>query len=68
MENKIIDNLTIKSVSIRTVYADGKRHRKSYQNSINGRREVENELSEDFKNAIFSVWGNEAILEDTVVV
>lgn len=66
MENKIIDNLTNKSVSIRTVFPNGQIHRKAYDNSITGRTEIQNELSEEFQNAILAVWGESAIVDEDV--
>ena len=57
--------LTQDSVSVKTQqyilheeqeYPIGQPHRKAYVNSARGRQEVEAELPEAQKNAIFAVW------------
>lgn len=40
-------------------YAVGDINRKSYDNSVFGRRQVEEELPNDIQNAIFAIWGDE---------
>lgn len=47
-------------------YAIGQPHRRAYVNSERGRQEVENELEEQYKKAIFSIWGDEPTVDDTV--
>lgn len=68
MNEKItLDMLTTDSVSVKTQkyatvdgieYPIGQPHRKAYENSTKGRQEVEAELPEAQKNAIFAVWGD----------
>lgn len=65
IEKITLDMLNVDSVSVRktreTEEGDkiGQPHRKAYVNSEQGRLEVESELLESHRNAIFSVWGNE---------
>lgn len=63
----ILDMLTQDSVSVKTQnyavvegqeYPIGQPHRKAYINSVRGRQEVENDLPQAQKNAIFAVWGD----------
>lgn len=60
-----LDMLTTKSVSVKTerfieedgkVLPVGKPHRKLYENNEEGRREVIEELPEQYQNAIFTIW------------
>lgn len=74
MNEKItLDMLTTDGVSVKTQkYADiegqeyliGEPHRKAYANSARGRQEVEDELPEAQKNAIFAVWGDTPTVAD----
>lgn len=73
----ILDMLMQDSVSVKTQqyieidgieYPIGELHRKAYINSARGRKEVENELPEVQKKAIFAVWGNEpTVVEDAEI-
>lgn len=77
MEERIaLDMLTTNSVSLKkqkfaTVDGDeypiGEPWRKAYVNSINGRSEVETEVSEPYKTAILSVWGASPTVDDPSV-
>lgn len=67
IEKITIDMLTRDSVSVKkqryatidgVEYLIGQPHRKAYVNSIEGRKEVINELPLAQQNAIFSVWGD----------
>lgn len=68
MSEKItLDMLTADSVSVKTQryttvdgveYPIGQPHRKAYINSEKGRDEVQSELPEAQKTAIFAVWGD----------
>lgn len=74
IEKITLDMLTQDSVSVKTQkyvevegtqYPIGEQHRKAYINSTRGRSEIENELPQEYKNAVFAVWGNEpTIVED----
>jgi hypothetical protein len=75
MEEKIIlDMLTQNSVSVKkqqytiingVEYLIGNTNSQSYINSINGRSQVETEVSEPYKSAIFAMWGsNPTIIEE----
>lgn len=74
MNEKItLDMLTTDSVSVKTQkyatvdgieYPIGQPHRKAYENSTKGRQEVEAELPEAQKNAIFAVWGDSPTVAD----
>ena len=66
METEItLDILTSESVSVKTeryIIENGKKvkvgnpHRKLYENDESGRKEVTEELPEQFQSAIFSIW------------
>ena len=67
IEKKIIDMLTINSVSIATdkfIILDeqeqqvGERHRIAYENSESGRDKIRNEQPEDVVNAVLAIWGD----------
>ena len=66
-EKIFLDMLTPESVSVRkqkfaTVdgveYPIGDPWRRAYVNSIVGRQQVQDEVPEPYKTAIFAVWGN----------
>lgn len=67
IEKITLDNLTQDSVSVKTQkyyvvdgveFPVGQPHRKSYVNSVRGRKEVKDELPELQQNAIFVLWGD----------
>ena len=39
-------------------YAIGEPWRRAYVNSINGRQQLENEVTEPYKSVIFMMWGD----------
>ena len=66
-EKIFLDMLTPESVSVRKqkfVTVDGVEYpigdpwRRAYVNSIVGRQQVQDEVPEPYKTAIFAVWGN----------
>lgn len=67
MNEKItLDSLTQDSVSIERLnyttidgkeYLIGEPWRKAYVNSVNGRAEVESEISEPYLSSIMAMWG-----------
>ena len=66
-EKFFLDMLTQDSVSVRKqkfVTVDGVEYpigdpwRRAYVNSIVGRQQVQDEVPEPYKTAIFAVWGN----------
>jgi len=66
-ERIFLDMLTPESVSVRKqkfVTVDGVEYpigdpwRRAYVNSIVGRQQVQDEVPEPYKTAIFAVWGN----------
>ena len=66
-ERIFLDMLTPESVSVRkqkfvTVdgveYSIGDPWRRAYVNSPSGRQQVQDEVPEPYKTAIFAVWGN----------
>jgi len=68
VEKFFLDMLTQDSVSVRkqkfvTVagveYSIGDPWRRAYVNSIVGRQQVQDEVPEPYRSAIFAVWGNE---------
>jgi hypothetical protein len=77
MNEKItLDMLTADSVSLKkqryeTVdgaeYAIGEPWRRAYVNSALGRAEVEAEISDPYKTAIFAVWGDTPTVDDPSV-
>lgn len=75
IEKITLDMLTQDSVSVKIQkyismegkeYPIGQPHRKAYINSERGRQEVETELPEAQKNAIFSVWGNVQTVTESI--
>ncbi len=69
-----IDNLNIYGVSVKkqgyitmdgVTYNVGEPHRKAYSNSIEGRAELQEEVSDPYYSAIMAVWGNEATVTYT---
>lgn len=71
-EKKIIDMLTVNSVSIATdkfIVLDGQeqqvgeRHRIAYENSESGRDKIRNEQPEDVVNAVLAIWGDTPTVE-----
>ena len=74
MEYEIsIDNLNMYGVSVKkqgyitmegVTYNVGEPHRKAYSNSVNGRAELQEEVSEPYCSAVMSVWGDEPIVID----
>lgn len=73
-EKKTVDMLTIDSVSILTqkfiVEEDellqvGNNHRKSYENSESGRKELQEKEPVDVVNAVLARWGDTATVQDT---
>lgn len=66
-----IDNLTTKSVSVKTQryyeqFPLGEPHRKAYVNSITSRVQLELEVPQAQVNAILAVWGNENTVSDDI--
>jgi hypothetical protein len=73
VEKIYLDVLTQDSVSLRkqnyatvegTEYAIGEPWRRAYVNSTQGRAEVEAEVAEPYKTAIFAVWGDNPTVLD----
>jgi hypothetical protein len=73
-ERVFLDSLAVDSVNLRkqnfTVidgveYPIGQPWRRAYVNSIRGRQEVQTEVVEPYKTAIFAVWGDAPTVEDT---
>lgn len=74
MEYEIsIDNLNMYGVSVKkqgylkvdgVTYDVGEPHRKAYSNSLNGREELQEEVSEPYYAAVMSVWGDEPTVID----
>jgi hypothetical protein len=67
VEKFFLDMLTQDSVSVRkqkhaiidgTEYSIGDPWRRAYVNSIVGRQQVQDEVPEPYKTAIFAVWGD----------
>lgn len=56
------DGVSLKKQQYTTVdgveYPIGKPWRRAYANSVNGRAQVEAEVAEPYKTAIFAVWGD----------
>ena len=75
MQEKItLDMLTQDSVSVKRQqyiildgieYPIGQPWRKAYVNSVRGRQEVEMEVPEPHRTAIFAVWGDTPTVEET---
>ena len=75
IEKITLDMLTQDSVSVKTQdfithegqeYPIGQPHRKAYVNSIRGRQEAENELPQEYQNAIFSIWGDSPTIDESI--
>lgn len=75
IERLTLDMLTPTSVSVRkqqyvevngTEYPIGEPWRRAYVNSASGRQQVQDEVSEPYRSAIFAVWGNEPIVPDPI--
>lgn len=76
IEKITLDMLTQDSVSVKKQqysilnskeHAIGEPWRRAYVNSASGRQQVENEVTEPYKSAIFMIWGNEpTIPEDSI--
>lgn len=75
IEKITIDNLTELSVSIKkqkiimvddVEYTLGLPSRKSYINSTKDREELKNEIQQQYLSAIFSVWGDSAIINEEI--
>lgn len=64
MEERIsLDSLSNRNVIVvkETVATDGyvlRTHRVGYDNSMQGRQQVENEVAEPYKSVIFMMWGD----------
>lgn len=68
MEERIsLDYLTTQGVSVSRQkvlvqngeeYAVGLPHRRAYVNSLRGRKEIMQELSEPYQSAVLAVWGD----------
>ncbi len=75
MNEKIyLDMLTQDSVSLRkqqfttidgVEYPIGQPWRRAYVNSISGRAQVQAEVPEPYRTAIFAVWGDAPTVDDT---
>ena len=72
-EKITLDMLTQDSVSLKkqqyttineTEYPIGEPWRKAYANSITGRAEVEAEVEEPYRTAVFAVWGDTPTVAD----
>ena len=76
MQEKItLDMLTRDSVSVKRQqyiildgieYPIGQPWRRAYVNSVRGRQEVEKEVPEPHRTAIFAVWGDTPTVDETV--
>jgi hypothetical protein len=75
-EKFTVDMLTSYSVSLKKQnfamvdgieYAIGEPWRKAYVNSTSGRAEVESEVSDPYKTAIFAIWGDTPTVDDPSV-
>ena len=75
IEKITLDMLSQNSVSVKiqqhieqngVEYAIGQPHRKVYVNSTRSREEVQNELPQAQQNAIFAIWGDTPIVDETV--
>ena len=69
----MLDMLTTDSVSVKKEYEQeingevqtaGDPWRRAYINSVQGRQQVQDELPEVYKNAIFAVWGDKPTVTD----
>lgn len=75
IEKISLDMLTPTSVSVKkqqyvevngTEYPIGDPWRRAYVNSSSGRQQVQEEVPEPYRSAIFAVWGNEPTVADQV--
>jgi hypothetical protein len=75
IEKITLDMLTQDSVSIKKQnyivqdeieYEIGQPWRRAYENSINGRRQVENEVPEPYKSVIFMIWGDTPTVDGSI--
>ncbi len=75
IEKITLDMLTQDSVSIKKqqyIVQDGKEYqvgqpwRRAYVNSIRGRQQVQEEVSEPYKSVIFMMWGDEPTVNEEV--
>lgn len=75
IEKIILDMLTQDGVSVKKQtyfeqngqqYPVGQLWRRAYINSINGRIQVQEEIAEPYKSAIFMVWGNTPTVIETI--
>ncbi len=73
IEKITLDMLTQDSVSVKKqqyIVQDGKEYaigepwRRAYVNSISGRQQVENEVTEPYKSVIMLMWGNEPTVSE----
>ena len=73
IEKITLDMLTQDSVSVKKqqhIVQDGKEYvigepwRRAYVNSISGRQQVENEVTEPYKTIIFMMWGDIPTIEE----
>ena len=73
MEKITLDMLTQDSVSLKkqiytsvdgVEYPIGKPWRRAYVNSEKGRTQVQNEVSEPYRTAIFAIWGDIPTVSD----
>ena len=77
IEIKTVDMLTVDSVSILTqkfIELDGVKqqvganHRKAYQNSIEGRKELVSGEPLNIVNSVMAIWGNEPTVVEQILV
>lgn len=68
-EEIILDSLSDKNVIVvkKIIAEDGyiRIHRVGYDNTVNGRKQVKNEVGEPYKSAIMLMWGNEPTIIET---
>lgn len=73
IEKIMLDMLTKGSVSLKkqtytivngAEYAIGESWRVAYINNTKGREQVQNEVAEPYKTAIFSIWGETPTIAD----
>lgn len=74
MEKITLDMLTISDVSMKkqqyvtidgTEYPIGEPWRRAYVNSVQGRSQVQAEVPEPYRSAIFAVWGDTPTVSDS---
>jgi hypothetical protein len=75
IERITLDMLTLTSVSVKkqqyvevndTEYPIGDPWRRAYTNSSSGRQQVQDEVPEPYRSAIFAVWGESPTVADPV--